>query len=293
MSENMGLMIYRDWKGLNMSNSWWKDHDSATMYHIEHYYPWLHFLDLDTNPTIQNTYAEDAGIDGSRFEYNVLAKTPITLNFFFEFDDFKDFIDKKHDVQEYFAAKAGFILATDYHPNVHACGYVSKVDIKPTSDNISVFSVTMDNALGMWYTNSTGFLEKNWNDQVLSDLRLPTSMGDRPNWNLKPGVNEIFIAGDVMSQLTNPIMDCRITLNGCSGHVKLYNKTSNTTLEAKGDEVNGTITWNNLDLRNSDGKPINQCSNSLDLWLDPGWNEIELSGCSGGYIDTRFYFTNL
>lgn len=294
MSEPIKLLIYRDWQGLNMGNSWWKNHDSATMYQIEHYLPYVHFLDIETNPTITNTYADDAGIDGSRFEYNVLSKTTVKLNLYFEFSDYVDFIDKKHDIQEYFAAKAGFIIATSYHPCIHACCYCSKVDIKPTAEHISVFEVDLDNALGMWYSESTSFLQKRWNMQVMRDLRLPTSFETKPSWQLKPGMNKVFIAGDVMMQMTNPIMQINIHASGCGNNVTINNKTSNTSLSVSDSKALPDMTWHNLDLRSDeDNTPLNNLTNSLDFWLDPGWNEIELSGAESATLDCRFYFTNI
>lgn len=286
----MTLYIYRDWKGLNMTNSWWKDHDEAKMIDVETICPDLHFLDYSTDPTISNTYAQDAGIDGSRFEYNALQKTDVTLNFYLEFTDHEDFLDKKHDIQGYFASKAGFIIAAPQHPYIHMCGYPSKVDIKETSEHISVFSITLENALGMWYTNPTSYLEEHWGRDVMEDLRMPTNLTS-PSWSLNSGHNSIWIAGQQMAQLTNPIMDCVISVSGASSDVKVINHTSNTSLEVK-DCPSSEIHWNNLDLRDSDNNPINQYSNSTDFWLDPGWNDIELVGASSGYINTRFYFTS-
>lgn len=302
--ELIQVNMYRDWRGLNMGNTWWKNHDMATMTNVEDICPDLYLMDVYTDPTISNVYAQDAGIDGSRFEYNSLAKTPVTLTFRLHYDDNRDFLDKKHDIQQYFASKAGFIMQTNFHPTLHACCYTNKVEIKPTSDHDAVFTITMDNALGMWFTNSTRYLEKDWDKAIMQDLRVPVSFNkeNSPSWSLKPGHNRIWIGGDVMSQLTNPIMDCKIFLYGCSNHVAVINHTSNTMLEAEGRGVRDDCVWMNLNFGHVDAinpknkaityTPLNQYSNSLDLWLDPGWNDVELQGAQSGYVDTRFYFAN-
>lgn len=301
-NKRLVVRAYRDWQGLNSSNSWWKSHDEATMTNVEKICPDLKLLDIQTNPTIQNTYAQDAGIDGSRFEYNNLAKTTIKLRFWLHWSTYEDYLDKKHDIQAYFAAKARFIIQTSYHPALHAACYTSKVDMNLPEDHADlhdlVFDVELDNALGMWFTNSTDWIEKHWDSYMNSDLRLPSNITiDDLHWNLTSGTNKVYIPGDVMQQMTNPAMSTTITVHGASSGVKIFNKTSNTWLEAHDDKTSKTkvpssITWYNLNLCDGDDHPINMCSNSLDFWLDPGWNEIVLSNASSAYINTNFYFTN-
>lgn len=307
MSENIRLYISKSYKGLNMGDIYWNTHNQMAMADIEElpeFYGWLHFTDIDTNPTIKNVYADDAGVDGSRFEYNSLQKTPVKLSFYFEFDSYEDYMSKKHDVQSYFAAKSVFTIETSYRPAVKANCFVSKVDIKPTSDHIAVFDVTMDNASGMWFTNPTSRLQKDWYPELAYDLRLPTNLRGVPSWDLQPGHNNIYIPGDLMVQMTNPIMYTAVFLHGASSKVSVINHTSNTTLSADlQGQPGGELAWMNLDfvrvtgVNESNGAvsadELNQYSNSLDFWLDPGWNDIELQGASSGSIDTRCYFTTI
>lgn len=296
MSEKIQVNAYRDWTGLNMTNSYWKDHNVVNLTNVEDVAPDLHLLDIITDPTIQNTYSNDAGIDGSRFEYNALEKTTITLKFYLEFSDYRDFLNKKHDIQAYWAAKAKFSIQTSYHPYIHAACYLNKLEMKPTSDHICLFDIVLDNAFGMWFTDSTSFLEKNWDSNMMRDLRAPTSLR-KPSWDLHLGLNKVWIGGDVMSQFTNPVMNCTIRLDNPSNDAtRIYNKTTNTVLETHGITNSGNTSstwyWNNLNLTLDSGLPINDISNATDFWLDPGWNEIEINGASGGYLDVRFYYTN-
>ena len=301
---------YRDWKGLNLGNSWWKNHDTSTMTNIENITPDLKLLDITTDPVINNVYTHDAGIDGSRFQYNNLAKAPINLKFWLHYTDHRDFVDKKHDIDQYFAAKAQFIMQTNYHPALHAAahtaGFEGLDDSK--SDHDVVFTVKMDNALGMWFTNSTSWIENNWDSYLMQDLRTPTDLG-RPSWKLHPGENRIWIAGDVMSQLTNPTMDCKIWLYGVNTEMlTITNKTSNTKLivdhkhnwtepPLSGDYVFMNLNFgkvNSVDQKSGaiDYTPFNSMNQALDFWLDPGWNTIVLDGAASGYLDTRFYFAH-
>ena len=128
-------------------------------------------------------------------------------------------------------------------------------------------------------------------------------MSKAPDWSLKPGYNRIYIAGDVMSQLTNPIMQCTIWLNNVSDEVSVINHSSNTSLVSRNLDSGDDYAWIGLDFRKIEGmdpatkspltSPQNQHSDSLDFWLDPGWNDIELKGAESGYVDTAFYFTNI
>lgn len=310
-SDRLQVMVYRDFQGLNMGNSWWDSHYEAEMVSVERICPNLHFLDLETEPSINNVYTNDAAVDGSRFQYNSLQKTTMTLHFWLQFTDYRDFIDKKHDIESFFSAKAGFDVATNYHPNIHARGYVNKIQIKPNGDHDAIFDVTMDNAYGMWFTNKTSLLEEHWDSQTVRDLRMPKSalQNGKPTWKLHPGTNKVFIPGDVVVQLSNPIVQCNIHLNGCSDGVSVINKTNNTRLVANNRHnihaapISGNYVWMNLNFgkvvkidpktKKITYTPSNMYSNSTDFWLNPGWNTIELQNAASGYIDTSFYFTTI
>ena len=71
-SDRIQIRIYRDYQGLNMGNTWWNNHYEAKMVSAETICPNLHFLDIETNPTINNVYTNDSAVDGSRFQYNSL-----------------------------------------------------------------------------------------------------------------------------------------------------------------------------------------------------------------------------
>lgn len=307
-SDKLQIGIIRDWQGLNLGNNWWKTHYSKKFDYAESICPNLHFLDLETDPSINNVYSNDSAIDGSRFQYNSLQKTAVKLNFWLQFENYRDFIDKKHDIESYFSAKAGFEINTNYHPNLHFRGYVNKIEMKPNGPNDCVFTITMDNAFGMWFSNNTQYLEEHWDNQAAKDLRVPRNFlsNSKPSWHLHAGTNKVWVGGDCIIQLSNPIVQSRIFLYGCTDNVTVYNKTTNTKLIATNNQnapaISGNFVWMNLNFgkvnsinpksRSINYTPYNQCTNSSDFWLDPGWNEIELSNCSSGYIDTRFYFSN-
>ncbi|WP_242362050.1 phage tail domain-containing protein [Limosilactobacillus antri] len=308
--DNIRMKIYRDWAGLNMTNSWWKDHKSASLENVEDIVcADLHFLDYNTNPSISNTYIQENGIDGSRFEYSDYKKTTLTLNFHLEFSSYKDFLDKKHDIQSYFVAKAAFIISFSNHPSLRCRCYTQKCEIKPSGPHDSIFSIEMDNPLGLWYSEATDNLadliwekDNNGNSRINQaeveslrrDFRLNRSWGPEDLIGLrelKPGHNKCMWAGDVMMQMTNPLMDFDVYLYGCSNGFQLINHTTNTSLTGD-SSINGDAEWDGLNLCKSSGGPINQHTSSTDFWIDPGENDIELIGANSAKISTRFWFIN-
>lgn len=259
---------------------------------VEKISPGLRFLDIQTEPVMKNTFTDDPAVDGSRFEYSTYQKSTITLKFWLTFDDYLDFLAKKHDIEAYFAQKAGFSISTSARPNVHAFCYFNSFDnFEPTNaaDHTCLFDVKLDNAWGCWYTLPSSELIKRWNNQIKQDLQMPVKIGD-PNWDMKPGTNRVYIPGDVMIQLSSPQVTCNIEMADTAGSVSITNETTNTELSASGDGVSGDLIWEGLDLRRADGTPINQYSTSSDFWLNPGWNTINVSGCSNAFIDSSFIF---
>lgn len=290
-NQRIHLNIYRDWGGLNSHNSWWDTHDTAQMEDVESLFPDLRFLDYDINPVINNTFTNDAGIDGSSWQYNSAGQSTLTLHFWLHFDTYYDFLDKKRDIQNYFTSKAAFELSFSNHDIIHARCYTSKCDmsLKEKGTHDLLFDVEMINALGLWFTNRTSFLQKNWKSEWMYDLHMAVGVS-HPDWSLNAGTTNIYIPEGVRIQMTNPNMELGIKIYGASGSVSIKNETTGTELSAAGDGVTGNLTWYNLNLQNSDGEPINQYSNSRDFWIDPGLNKITLTGASGGYVDTRFFF---
>lgn len=310
-NDKLKVYVYRDWQGLNATNSWWKDHDSASLIDVESICPDLKLLDIQTNPTINNTYTQDAGVDGSRFEYNTLQKTTIKLRFWLRWSSYQDYFDKKHDIQGFFAAKARFLLSVSYHPYLTAACYPSKVDLTLPDDHTGlhdlVFNVELDNATGSWFTNQASWMFQQWRqghgEQVVRDLRLPRSVVEQgPTalmWDLRNGGNRVYQPGDFTLQFSNPNVECVVKVEEANAEkVVIENTTTNTSLVVQADKKDGIsvpsdFTWHSLDLTDSDGHHINQLSNSLDFWIDPGWNNIEIHGANRVTFNPRFYFTTL
>lgn len=294
LKDRMHLWIVGFMRGLDLVDI--RDGQWTEMRDVESIAPGLRFLDIQTEPVMQNTYTNDPAVDGSRFEYSTYQKSTVTLKFWLTFDNYADFIDKKHDVERYFAQKAGFAIATSYRPWIHAfCYFNSFENFEPTNNSAHtcLFNVKLDNAWGCWYSETSSNLIKHWSTSIKEDLQLPVRMGD-PNWELHPGENHVYIPGDTMIQMSNPQVMCHIEMADCSGSVLITNEDTGTELSASGDGIAGNLIWRGLDLRNmDDNTPLNQYSSSADFWLNPGWNTISVSGCSNAFIDTQFIFVTI
>ena len=292
------LLIAKTWDSFNVTDTWWDKHDSVPLHDVEKVIcPDLHFLKITSDPTYNNIYSESSMMDGAQYESSSYAKTQVKLNFHLHYIDDEDFMRKKHDIQRYFSPKASFHVASPYRPALMAVLYVNAVPIDKTTDHDTLFTVTMDNPHGMWYSNPTSNLVNNWNPSIATDLEFDIDAakgGKSPNWYLHPGMNKIYIAGDALIQMTNPIVDCSVKVKEPRNFVSVINHTNKTSLSFDSESVpDNSMTWHGLDLRDdSNNQPLNQFTNETDFWLSPGWNQIELVGANEGFIDTRFYYTN-
>lgn len=293
LRDRMHLYLIEYAQGLDMTDL--KMDKTTQFVDVENACPGLRFLDIQTDPVMQNTFTNDAAVDGSRFEYSTYQKSTVTLKFWLTFDNYEDFIEKKHDVERTFAQKAQLVIETSYRRNVMALCYFNSFENFEPANNAAhtcLFNVKLDNALGVWVSNLTSYMVEHWDHETPQDLRMPIRVGD-PGWTLQPGDNRVYIPGDIPIKMTNPQVDCDIHMYGCGGDVRITNNTANNELYAHGDGVTGDLVWHGVDLRTADGIPINQYSTSSDFWLVPGWNDITLNGCSSAFIDTRFLFVNL
>lgn len=117
-------------------------------------------------------------------------------------------------------------------------------------------------------------------------------------WDLREGTSKVYQPGDFTLQFSNPTIECEVKVFNATQRVTIENHTTNTSLVVQDDPASGMkvpnyFTWSNLDLRDDDGNPINQLSSSLDFWIDPGWNTIEIHGAERVTFNPRFYFTTL
>lgn len=296
--ENIQVFIYESPDGLNMEDAEMKKkHGNYTMINVNRICPDLHLLDITSDPNPSNVYSTAAMIDGSRFQYNVLQKSTVTLYFWLQFTDFNDYAQKKSDIADYFSQHAAYYLSTSVHPGRTAKCHLNSISIpKPDFGVHDVqFQVKFDNDLGQWSTSPTSYIESHWSEKNWAyDLELPTkfSRNNKPTWQLHQGSNHVYIPGSNVIKFSDPLKFLSLKITGAGGSIKITNNTTNTSISAKGNDVNGSLVWTNLDLRKADGTPINQESDALDFWLDGGfYNDIDVEGCNV-YLDMSFYYAH-
>lgn len=291
--QGIEINVYRDPRGVHFFNEWWKYHDKVKLTNIESVCPDFHVYDFETNPVPVITYANDAGVDGSRLEYLSFQKSIMTITGGFTYHDTTDYWDKKGAIDSYFVTKACLVIQTNIHPGRRAIGYVSKPEIKSVSSHYASVVLTLDNPLGMWFTTKTSSLEDNWTPNLNYDLNVPTSFHHAPSWKISSGRHQIWIGGDEIMKFTTPMNDTTITLNNVNGEFGIVDHTTGKSLIAHNQDgdLNGeTVCWNGLDLRDQNGEQANGMVDSTDFWLYPGFNDIEVVGADSAYLDTRFYF---
>lgn len=297
------LLVYREWKGLNSTTTDQGDRWQAR--DIEGLCPGLVFLDLKQTPTMTSQIATIPAVNGSIFEYANIAKSTITLSFWLHFRDNESFITQKSEFEGFWAQSAIFHLIYGPHRGREAgCVFQKFSDWQVKGPHDALISVTLVNPSGMWRsTFPSDEIQADKSQHWLNDLEWPENTTENMNWTLQEGTNSLIIPGDYMIKLSNPSQPTEIRVNGVHGDVEIINHTTGTQIGMVGS---GTprCRWINLDLHDSDDKPVNINTTGTDLWFDPGQryngvnvatgtaNEIELKGAASAQISTYFYFAD-
>ena len=320
----MHLKIYKDFEGLNMTN-WdpaaYNNGGIITYQDVESIAAGLVFLDITKSaPSIATSYYQNPGNNGSVFEYNNISKSQLELSFWIHSFDHYSIMMNYRDVCSYFSGQALYRITTSYHPSLFASCVVNKIgDLTFKSQYDALFTVTLDNPLGLWFTDPSDAIEThysadfNW-QKKLDDLPVPGDVSpDELSWMLYTGHNNVMVLGDQLIKLSDPSMHVVMFVDGINGDVQIINHTTNTSLYLSAAAGVSSATWYDLDVRDGDNsaRGLNQYTSGTDFWLSPlsttnqissdsgavdfgtgGYNDIELIGANSLQLKTRFYFAH-
>lgn len=301
-NDDVIVYCYRSPIGLNLYDEYASTHEHVTMMNLNtDVCQGFTVLDIDSNPAIANTYTSDPTVDGSIFQFNTTQKSTVTLKCWLHFSDARDYNLRKQMITDYFTQKACYQLSTNYNKTLIANCYLNKLEI-PFPQNRQhdiLFDIVFDNPRGTWDSSTTAWMQKHMQDRDKSfaqDLALPLSETGKitgADWTLRLGTNSIFNAGSTTIKMSSATDYMQFNITGSSGDVSIINKDKQGgALFVHGDEAVGDLTCRNLDLRDANGKAINNFLKGTDFWLFPGWNQVHLHGADSVYVDTIFHFSH-
>ena len=114
----------------------------------------LKYLGDNSTPTINNSYLDVPGIDGSILQYSTFSRYQIVANFFLRFSDWQDFKIAKHQFYRIFGQRKLIRIRTDVESSIVRFVYPNLPEIKPSQDYAHDALITMnfDNPSGYRYS---------------------------------------------------------------------------------------------------------------------------------------------
>lgn len=249
----------------------------------------LRFLDDTQSPNIANAYTENAGIDGSIFNYSSFSKNIINARFWLRFGDWYDFKLAQHDIFRVFSTKEPIRIRTDAEPAIVKFVRAGNFDITPMGDGSmdSVFTIPFENPSGYKYsylTSDNPYLYETEGWQI--GMNLPN--GQDLHYHFTTPNMRIYNASDITVDPYYQRHELKIICKFEGNSLKLANKTNNSVWEykAKSDGKESII----LDKINTftDGSPTSYNTDFGNIVLEPGWNDIVATGATT--LDVTFSF---
>ncbi|MDB8867685.1 phage tail domain-containing protein [Pediococcus acidilactici] len=255
--------------------------------------PELEFLGEDSSPVILNNYQTNVAQDGQIIQATNYDKTVVNANFLFNFRDWYDFKLIKHDIYRLFQPRKLLRIRTDAEPAIVKYVLPASFDIKPISDgaNDATFTVPFENPSGYKYSllrsdSLYTFDEDGWQ----FGMNLPSE--DLVYTHSEPTF-KIYNASDIKIDPYYQNHDFVIKLNFEGQSITITNKTTNTSWSYnKPAKKADNIVLNKLSTT-LNGEPASVNTDYGNLTLEPGWNEIQVSGATDFQITFSFPFIYL
>ncbi|CAM2772772.1 phage tail domain-containing protein [Fructilactobacillus fructivorans] len=251
--------------------------------------PQLQFLGAQSNPALTNNYQDVTGMDGSQFNLAAINKNTVNLNFFVHFRDYYDFKAVKQQILQLFMQKRIYRIRTDAEP-------MFVQFLRPVTSEINLIGdVTNDSQFTLAFENPTGYKFSRFDSLNQADLWDDFPLG----FNLPAMDKEDFHFIDEFSfNLLNPSgvaidpyfehHDLKIHLKWVGSKITLNNRTNGSSYTYNGSNNNNyEILLDGVDSF-LHGNQVNNQTDFGNIKLEPGFNQIEVSGCTN--FDVKFEF---
>ncbi|BAP85952.1 phage tail protein [Paucilactobacillus hokkaidonensis JCM 18461] len=249
----------------------------------------LEFLGDDENPAPVNTYQQLTGLDGELDVSQTYDKNVINAKFWLHFGDWYDYKLTKHDVFRMLSSRKRLRIRTDAEPAIVKYVRVVPFEIAPVENGAhdALFTVSFDNPSGYKYSLARSDNLYTY-DAELWQIGMNLPNGEDLNYHFTTTNFQVYNASDVTIDPYWQHHDLKIICQFSGNSLKLTNTTNSTEWEyqksaTKSDTIikdgitttlNGSLASGNTDFG--------------DIILEPGWNEISVTGTTD--VDITFSF---
>lgn len=246
----------------------------------------LEYLGDNATLAATNQLNQMASVDGATFQYRSFSNYQIPANFALKFRNWQDFKLAKHEITRLLATRQPMRMRTDTETYIVRFVLPTMPTIAPAEPeaNYSLFTVNFDNPSG--YRYSIFRSDADWGDAGSQfGMNLPTK---KPSYHFTDKSFKIYNASDITIDPFKQNHDLKIISKFNGGSMKLTNKTNNSewsyNQSSNGSEqiiLDGITTTVN-------GQAASSRTDYGNITLNPGWNDIDVTGADS--VDITFSF---
>ena len=248
----------------------------------------LRYLGDNSTPTINNSYLDVPGVDGSILQYQTFSRYQIAANFFLRFTDWQDFKLAKHQFYRLFGQRKLIRMRTDVESSIVRFVYPNLPEIKPSQD------YAHDALIAMNFDNPSGYRYSLYRINSLDDAKSGTiqfgelGLDHAPNYHFTANNFKLYNPSDIAIDPFGQKHDLQIVMKFSGNSCKVTNNTNGSEWEYK-KSSNGSesIILNGINTT-VDGQPASANTDYGNIILDTEWNDISISGANS--IDITFSF---
>ncbi|MFQ9706067.1 MAG: phage tail domain-containing protein [Limosilactobacillus pontis] len=248
----------------------------------------LRYLGDNSTPTINNSYLDVPGVDGSQLQYSTFSRYQIAANFFLRFTDWQDFKLAKHQFYRLFGQRKKIRMRTDVESAIVRYVYPTLPEIKPSQDfaHDALITMNFDNPSGYRYSlyRSNALYNFKSGNMQFGELGLDSI----PNYHFTTSSFRLFNPSDIAIDPYGQKHDLQVVCHFSGDSLKITN-ASNGSEWAYNKPANNsdTVILNGISTT-LNGQPASANTDYGNLILDTGWNDFTVTGANS--IDITFSF---
>lgn len=263
--------------------------EDADEFEISEVVSGLEFLGDDENPVPVNTYQQLTGLDGELDVSHTYDKNVINAKFWLHFGDWYDYKLAKHDVFRMLSQRKLLRIRTDAEPAIVKYVRVAPFEINPVEDGAhdALFTVPFDNPSGYKYSLASSDNLYTY-DAELWQIGMNLPNGEDLNYHFTATEFRVYNASDIAIDPYWQRHDLKIICQFSGNSLKLTNTTNSTEWEYQTSATKLDTIIKDRITTTLNGNPASGNTDFGDIILEPGWNEISVTGTTD--VDITFSF---